>query len=95
MSTAGIYNYRPKVDNPTKIFHQMDSDTLQPPFYFGGSQVPINLGLEHYPSVKTPYKSSTSNITDIPMVGHGLGVGLKTTHKMNDNIRRAKYMFHK
>jgi len=29
------------------------------------------------------------------MVGHGLGVGLKTTMKKNDNIRRAKYMFHK
>jgi hypothetical protein len=29
------------------------------------------------------------------MVGHGLGVGLKTTMRKNDNIRRAKYMFHK
>jgi hypothetical protein len=95
MSTAGIYNYRPKVDNPNKMFHQMDSDTSRPPFYFGGSQVPINLHIEHYPKVKTPYEFSQNDIYDIPMVGHGLGVGLKTTHRKNDNIRMPKLLFHK
>ena len=50
MSTAGFYNYRPKVEHPNQLFHQMDSDTLRPTFYFGGSQVPVNLGIEHYPN---------------------------------------------
>ena len=95
MSTAGIYNYRPKVDNPTSVFHQMDSDTIRPPFYFGGSQVPINLHLDHNSPTKTPYQYSTNDIKGIPMVGHGLGIGLKTTHRKNDNIRLPKYMFHK
>jgi hypothetical protein len=95
MSTAGIYNNWVKVQNPNKIFHQMDSDTSRPPFYFGGSQVPVSLNIEHYPTMKTTYKSSKDNIKQIPMKGHGLGLGLVTTHKKNDNIRLSKYMFHK
>ena len=95
MTTAGIYNYRPKVDNPNAILHQMDSDYLHPPFYFGGSQVPVALNLEHNSSFRTPYHSSGDGIKDIPMKGHGLGVGLKTTHRKNDNIRLTKYMFRK
>lgn len=95
MSTSGIYNYRPKLDHLNEELPQMKSEMYNPPFYFGGSQVPINLGFEHYPSQKTAYSSSSSNLSSIPMVGHGLGVGLKTTMNKNDNIRRAKYMFHK
>jgi len=95
MSVSGIYNYHVKLENLNQQLPQMSSEMYRPPFYFGGSQVPINLGFEHYPSIKTPYKSSTSSVNDINMIGHGLGVGLKTTMKKNDNIRRAKYMFHK
>jgi len=47
MSTAGTYGYFPKVEHPDTIFPQMASASLQPPFYFGGSQVPINLGISH------------------------------------------------
>ena len=92
---SGNYNYRPKVNHPNQIFHQMDSDTSRPPFFFGGSQVPINLHLEHNSQMKTPYHFSSDSINQIPMKGHGLGVGLKTTHRKNDNIRLAKHMFHK
>ena len=95
MSTSGIYNYRPKLENLEGQLPQMVSEGYKPPFYFGGSQVPVNLGFDHYPSQKTPYTSSSSNLNSIPMIGHGLGVGLKTTHQKNDNIRRPKYMFHK
>jgi hypothetical protein len=95
MSISGIYNYHPKLDHLNEQLPQMSSEMYRPPFYFGASQVPINLGFDHYPSQKTAYNSSTDNISSIPMVGHGLGVGLKTTMKKNDNIRRAKYMFHK
>jgi hypothetical protein len=95
MSISGTYNYHVKLDHLNEQLPQMSSEMYRPPFYFGGSQVPINLGFEHYPSHKTSYNSSTENLSGIPMVGHGLGVGLKTTMKKNDNIRRAKYMFHK
>jgi len=92
---SGIYNYHIKLDHLNEQLPQMSSEMYRPPFYFGGSQVPVNLGFEHYPSIKTPYTSSSDHINDIPMMGHGLGVGLKTTMRKNDNIRRAKYMFHK
>jgi hypothetical protein len=95
MSTSGIYTYHPKLDHLSSQLPQMTSEMYKPPFYFGGSQVPINLGVEHYPSQRSPYTSSIENISSIPMKGHGLGVGLKTTMNKNDNIRRAKYMFHK
>lgn len=95
MSVSGIYNYHIKLDHLNEQLPQMSSEMYRPPFYFGGSQVPINLGFEHYPSIKSSYLSSSDHINDIPMIGHGLGVGLKTTMRKNDNIRRAKYMFHK
>ena len=37
--------YNPKVSNPNAMLSQMKSGELQPPFYFGGSQVPVDLGL--------------------------------------------------
>ena len=43
MSTSGTYAYWPKVEHQNAIFPQMASASLQPPFYFGGSQVPVNL----------------------------------------------------
>lgn len=41
MSTSGTYNYHPKVAQPNKVFYQMKSETEQPHFYFGGSQVKL------------------------------------------------------
>jgi len=37
------FNVWPKVLNPNKVLPQMSSDTLQPRFFFGGSQVPTSL----------------------------------------------------
>jgi len=92
---AGIYNYHPKVDNPNKIFYQMESGEYQPPFYFGGSQVPINLHVAHGSGIRKPYECSVANRNMTPVKGHGFGCGLKTTSKKSDNIRLANYMFHK
>ncbi len=41
------YAYRPKVEHPhlSNNIPQMRSNALQAPFFFGGSQVPFNLGL--------------------------------------------------
>jgi hypothetical protein len=58
MSTSGIYNYHPKVEHPKAVMTQMASDCHQPPFFFGGSQVPINLGHAHGSGFKTLYKDS-------------------------------------
>ena len=96
MSTAGIYNYHPKVDNPLSSFPvQMESGGYQSPFYFGGSQIPISLGLDHHSIHRTSYTSAHDDIARETMKGHGLGVGLKTTSRKTDNIRLSKYMFHK
>jgi len=95
MTTSGIYSYQPKVDNPNKVFYQMESGGFQPPFYFGGSQVPINLGYAHGSGFKQTYVNSRNSILETPSKEHGVGCGLKTTHRKNDKIRLAKVMFHK
>lgn len=41
---SGFYNYHPTISEPGKFTIQTASQ--QPPFYFGGSQVPVNLGIE-------------------------------------------------
>jgi hypothetical protein len=94
-TTAGIYNYHPKVDNPNQTFNQMKSDTFQPPFYFGGSQVPVNLHVSHGSGIRRPYNSHKTQVQDLQIKGHGFGCGIKTTSNKNDNIRLTKYMFHK
>jgi hypothetical protein len=91
MSTAGIYNYRPKVDNPNAIFSQMDSDTARPPFFFGGSQVPVNLNIMHGSGLRTNYTTTDERVQNLQMKGNGLGVGLKTLSHKNDNIKLNKY----
>jgi len=57
MSTAGIYNYNPKVTHPNAVIPQMASASHQPPFFFGGSQIPVNLGIKGS-GFKTMYKDS-------------------------------------
>ena len=96
MSTAGIYNYHPKVNHPLSTFPvQMKSGEYQVPFYFGGSQVPISLGLDHHSIHRTSYTSAHDDLAHETLKGHGLGVGLKTTSRKLDNIRLPKVMFHK
>lgn len=47
---SGVYNYWYKVNNPDSNNNivQMRSNGFQKPFYFGGSQVPITLGLNSH-----------------------------------------------
>lgn len=81
MSTAGIYNYRPKVAHPNEIFIQMTSDGLQKPFYFGGSQVPINLNLPPEGSgLMKQYTYTSDKQNNLSMKGRGIEV---TTSKYN------------
>ena len=94
MSIPGVYNNWVCVQSHYP-YEFKKSENEKPPFYFGGSQVPINLGIEHNRTYRSPYSSSFDEVKKIPMVGHGLGVGLKTTVKKNDNIKIPKYMFRK
>jgi len=83
MSTAGIYNYHPKVNEPNKVFSQMTSGGFQSPFYFGGAQTPTALGF----STSTPTPISYDFTSD-KMAGMGLGKrGVQeTTHEKNTKI---------
>jgi hypothetical protein len=83
MSSAGIYNYRPKVEHPDKVFLQMTSGGFQPPFYFGGAQSPTALGF----STSSPTPVSYDFTSD-KMAGMGLGKrGIQqTTHEKNTKI---------
>lgn len=88
MSTSGIYNYHPKVEHPNKIFRQMESNEFQKPFFFGGSQVPINLDIHTGSGIHTPYRSHTRHMVVQDAQCRGKGV---TVHK-NHNIYLPKYM---
>jgi len=82
MSSSGIYNYHPNVEHQGAfINNQMKSH--QKPFYFGASQVPINLSSD-----------LNKNIDYIGINGQGFN---STTHKLfrnkkyilpSSNIRR-------
>ena len=82
MSTAGIYNYHPKVANPGKVFPQMASDTHQPPFFLGGSQVPVNLGIKTGSGIHTPYISHTDHARLMGVRGRGVGVTIRKNHNI-------------
>jgi hypothetical protein len=47
MSTAGIYNAWPAIIHGTEDYLKNQMKSQQPPHYFGGSQVPINLHSHH------------------------------------------------
>lgn len=72
MSTAGIYNNWVKVTHPNTVFPQMESGEYQKPFYFGASQVPINLGVEHNPSMKSHHKDSLAIARSMDVKGRGI-----------------------
>jgi hypothetical protein len=83
MSSAGIYNYHPKVAQPNKVFHQMTSGGFQQPFYFGGAQSPIALGFS-----TSSTQSPSYDFTSDKMAGTGLGKrGIQeTTHEKHTKI---------
>ena len=72
MSTAGIYNYNPKVTQPNTIFPQMASASLQPSFFFGGSQVPVNLGYGDHMNGEGFHAHSLEQMKYQPINGRGI-----------------------
>lgn len=66
---SGFYNNWVKIQNQEANLRQMQSEAYQPPFYFGGSQVPNTLGLDKNISgrgmytFKEPTVSSNNQIT--------------------------------
>ena len=87
MSSAGIYNYHPKVAHPNKVFKQMTSGGFQTPFYFGGAQVPSTLGFQTSEPMRVSHE-----FTSDKMEGMGLGKrGIQqTTHEKHTKIMLPK-----
>jgi hypothetical protein len=75
------YNYNPKVEHPNKVFYQMTSGGFQTPFFFGGSQVPNDLGLI---TPNHPFEDLNSNKK---LVGYGFLKG-KQHKRVNLKIHR-------
>lgn len=90
MSTSGTYSYWPKVEHPNAIFPQMASASLQPSFYFGGSQVPVNLGVSHGSGFgfRSQHKSSLESMKQLDTQGRGINVAYNRHH----NIALPKHM---
>lgn len=82
MSTAGIYNYHPKVAHPNKVFEQMTSGGFQKPFFFGGSQVPVNLGIATGSGIHTPYISHIDHMKCLTAKGRGIETTVQKNHKI-------------
>jgi len=82
MSTSGTYTNWTKVQHPDKVFYQMTSDTRLPSFFFGGSQVPSNLGIMTGSGIKKKFYNSTvlQKSKDV------LGRGIHTTYEHTDRI---------
>ena len=83
MSSAGTYNYWPKVVNPHAILPQMESLEYQPAFYFGASQVPINLHIATGQGFRSPYINHKGLSSVIPLRKRGID----TTASKHHNIR--------
>jgi len=82
MSTSGIYNVHPKVGQPHKIFQQMRSDQVMPPFFFGGSQVPIQLGIPREGSHQSEYKQTMAKVKAMSISGNGIKTHYEHTQKI-------------
>ena len=90
------YNYNPKVLHADEMLPQMTSEGFKPPFYFGGSQIPIALnGSMVGRGFRAPYKSTVVEKQKVPTKGTGLGVGLKTTTSKHGNLRLPHSYFMK
>lgn len=95
MSTSGIYNYWPKVNNPNAEYRQMTSGGFQTPFYFGGSQVPVNLHTDEHNITGYGIHGYTSHVhraSALPVSGGRLGRGINTTASKSSKIFLPKHM---
>jgi len=82
MSSAGTYGYFPKVMHEKQTFHQLTSAGYQPPFFFGGSQVPVSLGIATGSGIHTPYISHTAHKKVLGMEGRGIATTVQKNHKI-------------
>ena len=90
------YNYNPKVLHADEMLPQMTSEGFKPPFYFGGSQIPLALHSQMIGrGFRAPHRSAVVEKQKVPCKGTGLGVGLKTTTSKHGNIRLPKAYFMK
>lgn len=87
MSTAGTYNYWAKIQNPNSVLPQMTSDGDLPPVYFGGSQVPINLGIKTGSGLHKKYLNSF----DLKDHKNLIGRGIHTTYEHTNKIMFPKH----
>jgi hypothetical protein len=95
MSTSGTYSYWPKVNNPNAQFVQMTSGEYQPPFFFGGSQIPLAMsmsgnGLQHTQIPGRPKYTIKPIYNDIN--GKGLDHASLATSLHNDKIYIPKHL---
>jgi hypothetical protein len=83
---SGFYNYWPKVNHPDEVFPQMESGGYQPPFFFGGSQIPTALGIKGN-GLQSHHVISTHQ----PTHGQGL-IGQKLYHEKHQNILLPRFL---
>jgi hypothetical protein len=94
MSSSGIYSYWPKVNHPTSDMYQMTSGGFQSPFFFGGSQVPVNLHLDNHVITGSGIHGYTSHLhkmSMLPVSGSPVR-GIATTASKSNKIYLPKYM---
>jgi len=90
------YNYNPKVEHPDSVLPQMVSEGYKPPFFFGGSQIPIALNSSMSGGgIRTPYRSAIVEKRKVSCKGEGLGLGLKTTTSKHGTVRLPHTYFNK
>ena len=87
MSTAGTYNYWSKIQHPNSVLPQMTSDGNLPPIFFGGSQVPINLGIKNGSGFNKRYINSF----DLKDNHHLNGRGIHPTYEHTNKIMFPKH----
>lgn len=87
---SGVYNNWIKVQNPNlrNDIVPMESGGFQAPFYFGGSQVPINLGIDN--SISGGGFKNYSKAIFKPDNIRGKGVPSTDFHK-NTNIHLPRH----
>jgi hypothetical protein len=86
---SGFYNYWPKVNHQDEVFAQMTSGGFQPPFFFGGSQVPTALGLD-------TNGMGTNHVVSTRQVTSGKGIKKQNTyHEKHKNIHLPRTLYNR
>ena len=89
MSTAGIYNAWPSIIHGTEHYLHNQMKSHQAPFYFGGSQIPINL----HPEPQHHMSGNGFNLYSGTIPGSGnrrSGIPLEAQNVYNNNFNAVK-----